>query len=442
MKTNIDIDKQNELFQKETLSYLLNDTKLYMEVFDMVRPELFSGMYRQIFTVYADLISQNVKPDALNISAKTQIPVSKITGIMTHFSGSNIPLINLIFELYNVYAKKQLFILAETVAKQTETEADYESILDLISKEIKNLQLGTSANIITMPEAIQRLMQTVTDNRKAEHKFSGTPTGLKIIDYHMGGFHPGDLVILAGETSHCKTSFALNCMYRSAVLYDQPVGIISHEMTPEQLTGRLCSYTTEIAAKHLLFGKLTDDEMVVFNQKINLLIRSKIFIQDYIKRELLVSIAAIRLMVIQHQVRYVVVENAGNISVKGIFDDEPRTAEISKSMKAIAMELGITVILISHLNREALGKKSQPTLSRLRHSGQLENDADVVLFIYRAELHGKDTFDDHSDEGNISAIGMAKVYIAKGRNVGLAQTYMHFNEQLTLFSDDRPGSPF
>jgi len=152
-------------------------------------------------------------------------------------------------------------------------------------------------------------------------------------------------------------------------------------------------------------------------------------------------LAAVRLMVVQHGVKYVVVENAGNINVKGKYDDESRTAEISKTMKALAIELKITVILISHLSRERDGKKVQPSLNRLRHSGQLENDADVVMFVYRAELHGFETFQDSSDEPGVSTTGMVKVYIAKGRNVGLAQTYMHFDEQLTLFTDDSRTVP-
>jgi replicative DNA helicase len=181
---------------------------------------------------------------------------------------------------------------------------------------------------------------------------------------------------------------------------------------------------------------LTDEEIQSFNYTIPALIKSKIFIQDFIKRELEDTVAAIRLMVMQKHIEYVVVENAGNINVKYFREDERRTAEISKTMKALAKELDICIILVSHLSRERDGKKVQPTLNRLRHSGQLEADADIVIFVYRAELHGYETFQDESDEEGIQTAGIIKVIIAKGRNIGVSQAYMRFDEQLIHFSEN------
>lgn len=181
--------------------------------------------------------------------------------------------------------------------------------------------------------------------------------------------------------------------------------------------------------------------MLIFSQQIDKLVKSKIFIQDFIKRELSDTLAAIRLMVMQHGVKYVVVENAGNISVKGKNDDESRTAEISKSLKSLALELKIPIILISHLARERDGRKVQPEIHRLKHSGQLEQDADVVIFIYRAELHGFDAFQ-MSDENDVPARGRVKTYIAKGRNYGLAKTYPDFLEEMTYVMDHEDKMPF
>jgi len=142
--------------------------------------------------------------------------------------------------------------------------------------------------------------------------------------------------------------------------------------------------------------------------------------------------------VLQYGIRWVVVENAGNIDVKGIKNnDEARTAEISKSLKSIALELNITVILISHLNRDVKGgKQKQPELNRLKHSGQLEADADVVMFIYRPELHGYETFNEaDSDDIIESTENRCKVYIAKGRNYGLVKTFPQFDPHTLYISD-------
>jgi len=441
MKSDYDRLNENLRFQKELLCHFLNDQNTYFKVFEFVRPEMFTGENRQLFNAFIKLITDKKEIDIINVSEQANIPLEIVTKTFTHFSGVQMPVMGLIHELFDYMAKGKLLNLAAFISSNITAGTDYELIIDQVNHITNDLTLGETASTITMMEAVTELLHQIENNRKNEYELNGIRTGLKIIDNHMGGLHTGDLVVLAGETSHGKTSFALSCMYGSATRYNIPVGIISHEMTPQQLTGRLCAYATEISSKHLLFGKLSDWEFKEFNLKINDLIKSNIFIQNFIKRELLDTVAAIRLMVLQHHVKYVVVENAGNINVKGKYDDESRTAEISKTMKALAIELKITVILISHLSRERDGKKVQPSLNRLRHSGQLENDADVVLFVYRAELHGFETFQDSSDEAGISTTGRVKVYIAKGRNVGLAQTYMYFDEQLTLFSDDNRTAP-
>ena len=281
-----------------------------------------------------------------------------------------------------------------------------------------------------MHEGIQSLYTVINNNRK-QQKFTGSPVGLSIVDKHMGGLQPGDLIILAGEVSHGKTSLAMTMLYNSAVIFGCKCGFISHEMTTEQVMARFAAYVTGMSAKYLLIGKLYDSEVQQFGQKVSKLIEANIFIQDYIKRELSDTVNAIRMMVLQKSIKWIAVENAGNINVKGKIEDEARTAEISKTLKALALELKITIVLISHLSRTKDGKKEQPELHRLRHSGQLEADADVVMFVYRAELHGCETFDN-----GLSTENRAKVYIAKGRNYGLAVSYPFFDESTTYFTND------
>lgn len=435
MKNSTDISKENFLYQAELLSYLINDKSIYFKSIDHIRPDMFTGTYRRIFDSFIAMIKDNQEPDVLSLSERSTVPMDQVIKISNYFSGSPVPIEVLINELFDHMAKERLVKLAGFISSQATAGTDHEEIISQINTVIADLQIGNTTSVITMPVAVGELVNRINNNRKTERRFSGTPVGMKLFDVFMGGLHPGDLIILAGETSHGKTSLALSMMFNTAVMFNQPVGIISHEMTPEQLTGRLSAYATKISSKSLLFERLSDDDFQRFNKSIQVLINSNILIQDFIKRELSETLAAIRIMKMQHDIRYIVVENAGNINVKGKFDDESRTAEISKSMKSIAMELNITVILISHLSRERDGKKVQPTLNRLRHSGQLENDADVVLFIYSAEIHNKDFFDDDTDTEQVAAKGRVKVYIAKGRNVGMAQRYMYYAKELTYVSD-------
>jgi len=433
MKELSDKSAENQRYQKELLSMILNNEVVYVKAIDIIRPELFTGINRVIFDAYVKLINQGNRPDPVSISTASNIPIQEVLAVATHYSGVSLKLDALLYELFDFMAKDKLTKMGMNISQQITAGSRYEDIIDIVNKTMRGLELGNSSSVITMEQGVNDLLGIIKSNR-LDKRITGIATGFKLIDVFMGGLHAGDLIIVAGEISHGKTAFTLSMLYYSAVMYGVACGIISHEMTTEQLMARFAAYTTNISAKHLLVGKLDDNQLIIFADRIDKLVKSNIFIQDYIKRELSDTMAAIRLMVMQKKVKYVVVENAGNISVKGKHGDEERTAEISKSLKSLALELKIPIILVSHLAREREGRKVQPEIHRLKHSGQLEQDADVVIFVYRPELHGYDTFQG-SDESDIAAQGRAKTYIAKGRNYGLAKTYPDFIEDLVMFRD-------
>lgn len=436
MKAAYDRLKENYKYQSELLSYLVNDESLYIKSIDIIKPEMFTGEHRQIFDSYISLIRKNKKPDVINLSTESNLPFDNILNIATAYSGVTNSIDSLLYELYQFMALEKFMKIATFISNQVTAGTESEAIKNHVVNELRSLDFGSSSNVVTMEEGIVRLYKIIENNRKSVN-CTGVPVGLNVVDKHMGGLQKGDLIILAGEISHAKTSLALSMLYNSAVLFSEKCGVISLEMTPEQLTARLAAISTGVGAKHILTGKLSDSELQTFGSRVTGLIKSNLIIQDYIKRELENVLSAIRLMVLQYGIKWIVVENAGNIDVKHVKNnDEARTAEISKSLKSIALELGITVILISHLNRDAQGKKKQPELNRLKHSGQLEADADVVMFIYRPELHGYETFNEaDSEDINDSVIGRCKVYIAKGRNYGLATTFPKFDNNTLYVSD-------
>lgn len=434
MKEPIDKQKENERYQSEMISMILNNDDIYIKSIDIIRPEMFTGINRTIFDTYVKMINDCVHPDPVSISTRSNIPVESVLNIYTQYSGVSLKLDSLLFELFDFMAKDKLIKLGASISQQVTAGTNYEDIVRIVNSTLRGLELGNSSQVITMQDGVNRMFEIIQNNRK-ENSFTGTPVGFKIVDKVMGGLQATDLIILAGETSHGKTSLALSMMYNSATMYGERCGIISHEMSPEQIMSRLTSYATNLSAKLLLTGKLSDEQLAIFTKDISKILTANIFIQDFIRRELTDTIAAVRLMVMQHHIKFVVIENAGNINVKGTHGNEERTAEISKQCKSIAMELKITVILISHLNRDdGQGVKKQPELTRLRHSGQLEQDADVVLFVYRPELHGFEHFQG-TDEKDIPSRGRAKVYIAKGRNYGLSKSYPEFIEEQTFFKD-------
>lgn len=441
MKQLKDKQDENVRYQTELLAMILNNDSMYINNIDTIRADMFTDVRRIIFDTYVKIINDSRHPDAVLISTVSNVPLEEVLKIATFYSGTSMRVDALIYELFDHMAKTKLVQMSSNVSQQVTAGTKYEDIINIVNETLRKLELGNSASVITMEQGVNALFEIINNNRKEKADITGTPTGFEMIDKHMGGLQPTDLIILAGEISHGKTALALSMMYNSAVVYGKRCGIISHEMSPEQLMSRFAAYTTHISAKQILIEKLSDDQVRVFCEKISKLIKANIFIQDYIKRELSDTLAAVRLMVMQHKVNYVVIENAGNINVKGKFGDEERTAEISKSCKALALELKIPIILISHLARERDGKKVQPDIHRLKHSGQLEQDADVVLFIYRAELHGHTEF---PDESRLPTRGRAKLYLGKGRNYGTAISYPEFLEELVLFRDfnDNNFNPF
>lgn len=428
MKEQYDRVKENARYQMELLSYLINDDSLYIKSIDIIRAEMFTGINRQIFNAYVSLIQKSKSPDVVNISTEGNIEFDKVLEVATTFSGSPTEINSLLFELYQYMAGEKFSKLAGFISNQVTAGTDSEIIKEHILSELRSLDFGNTSKVITMEQGISMLYKIMDNNRKSTI-CTGIPVGLSIVDKHMGGLQKGDLIILAGETSHWKTSLALSMLYNSGVLFSQKCGIISHEMTVEQLTARLSAISTNISSKHLLTGKMSDFEINEFGNKVGGLMKSNIIIQDYINTELANTISAIRLMVIQCGVSWVVVENAGNITIKDIRNNEElRTSTVSRALKSIAKELGITVILISHLSRQKEGGRRQPDLARLKHSGQLESDADVVMFTYKADLHGWDTFSEaDSDDISDSTENRLKVFIAKGRNYGLAKSFPYAN---------------
>ncbi len=427
-------DKQDEniRYQTELLAMILNNDKVYINAIDVIRADMFTDSRRLIFDTYVKMINESRHPDAVSISTFSNVPLEEVLKIATYYSGTALKTDALLYELFDHMAKSKLVKMSANVSQQVQAGTKYEDIITIVNDTLRKLELGNSSSVINMEMGVQSLLEIINNNRKETSEITGIPTGFSMLDKHMGGLQPTDLIILAGEISHGKTALALSIMFNAAVKYKKRCGIISHEMSPEQLMSRFAAYTTHISAKTMLIEKLSDHQMKVFADNIDKLIRANIFIQDYIKRELSDTLAAVRLMVMQQHVNFVVIENAGNINVKGKYGDEERTAEISKSCKALALELKIPIILISHLARERDGKKVQPDIHRLKHSGQLEQDADVVLFIYRAELHGLSQFD---CDKSIPTKGRAKLYFGKGRNYGTAVSYPEFLEELVYFKD-------
>jgi replicative DNA helicase len=260
---------------------------------------------------------------------------------------------------------------------------------------------------------------------------TGLPTGYSEFDEMTSGLQGGDLVIIAGRPSMGKTSFAMNIAEYASLKQQSPVAVFSMEMPGEQLSLRLLSSLGRINQQRLRTGRLEDDDWPRFTSAVSMLSDAQLFIDDSPALSPGdVRARARRLMREHKQLGLIVVDYLQLMQVPG--SSENRTteiSEISRSLKALAKELSVPVIALSQLNRSLEQRPNKrPVMSDLRESGAIEQDADLICFIYRDEVYNEDSPDK----------GTAEIIIAKQRNGPIGTLRLTFLGQYTRFENYVP----
>jgi len=255
----------------------------------------------------------------------------------------------------------------------------------------------------------------------------GIPTGLADLDKLLGGFQRSDLVIIAGRPGMGKTSLALSIALQAARKWDKRVGIFSLEMSNEQVVQRLVSAETGIDSQRLRLGDIHETEWSVFFQATSLLSNTQIFIDDTPAISALEMRTKARRLHAEHGLDLLIVDYLQ--LMRGDFRSENRVQEISfisRSLKGLARELNIPVVALSQLSRAVESRHDKrPMLSDLRESGSIEQDADVVMFVYRDELYNADT----------EFPSIAEIRVAKHRSGPTGIFSVYFKKELAQFLD-------
>ena len=348
--------------------------------------------------------------------------------------------------------RKLIETMTEHVGDAYDPSADAFELLDQVESDIfriSDTQLRRAAT--SMNDVLKETLSNLEAIHGRESGITGVPTGFRALDALTGGWQKSDLVIIAARPSMGKTAFAL-AMGRNAALHPkEPVGvaIFSLEMSSGQLAQRLLTSEARVDAQAARTGRLSDDDWPKLARAAGRLSSAPIFIDDTPGLSILELRAKARRLKAEHDIGLVVVDYLqlmhGTAAVRNA-NREQEIAQISRSLKSLAKEINVPVIALSQLSRavETRGGDRRPQLSDLRESGSIEQDADVVAFIYRAERYGI-TVDEH---GN-STEGLAEIIIGKQRNgpvgeVRLAFVHQHARfENLTTYyaapSDRLPG---
>ena len=313
--------------------------------------------------------------------------------------------------------------------------ADYGPVEDFLDEAEKTV-FDVAKHRSTSPyehikDVVIRTFDEVTQAAERKERITGLPTGFDRLDKLTAGLHSGQLVIVAGRPGMGKTAFALNLAVAAAQARAVPVVVFSLEMAKEELARRLLCSSARVDGSRLRTGMLSRDDWTRLTAAAGPLTNLSIFIDDTPALSLMELRGKARRLRAEHGLGLVVVDYLQLMRAGNRKDNrEQEISEISRSLKALAKELGVPVIALSQLNRAVenrAGKDKRPQLADLRESGAIEQDADVILFIYREEVYARD------DEERAAAHGIAEIIIGKQRAGPVGTVKCRFFHEFTRF---------
>lgn len=320
--------------------------------------------------------------------------------------------------------------IAQIAYGEAESEAE---IIDLVEATV--MAVSNKARVGELQSiqfSVKSLMDRISFLADNPTRLVGVPTGFTMLDKILGGLQKGNLLILAGRPGMGKTALCLSIAYRAAKDYGARVAMFSLEMSKDELTTRLLSMATGIDSHRLKAGKVYDEEWPILMEGSNEVSKLPILLDDTAAASATAIRTKARRMHADRGLDLIVVDYmqlmGGNVKGKGrqAENRQQEVSEISRSLKQLARELDVPILALSQLSRAVESRADKrPMLSDLRESGSLEQDADVVLFIYREDYYIEDT-----DKQNI-----ADIIIAKHRHGSTGTVGLYFRKELTQFKD-------
>ncbi|HMQ02188.1 MAG TPA: replicative DNA helicase [Candidatus Doudnabacteria bacterium] len=305
-------------------------------------------------------------------------------------------------------------------------EGDIDDILDNAEQKLFDIsQQHLKQNFVPISSVLHESFERIDELHRSRGKLRGLPTGFVDLDKKLGGLQKSDLVILAARPSMGKTSLALDILRYVAVHTKTPVGIFSLEMSKDQLVDRLLSSESNVDLWKIRTGNLGDDDFVALGDAMGALSEAPIFIDDAAGGNIMEIRTKARRLQMENKLGLIIVDYLQLMAGRSQENRVQEVSEISRSLKILARELNVPVLALSQLSRGVENRPDKvPQLADLRESGSIEQDADVVMFIYREDMYkGKDS----------SRPNIAEIHIKKHRNGPTGQVDLYFDAQRTSF---------
>ena len=456
--------------EQQLLGAILTNNDVYDRVASIIRPEhFFEPVHARIYEIAAARIQKNAlaSPVTLKAFMEDDEGLKELGGpaYLARLAGAAISTFaarDYAQMIYDLAIRRELIQLGNDIsAKAARVDVDSEPAEQIVEAEQALYQLAeqgqTESGFQSFLSAVTDAVQVANAAYQREGGLAGLATGLTDLDNKLGGLHRSDLLILAGRPSMGKTSLATNIAFNVAKAYRKGtlpdgsqgavdggvVGFFSLEMSAEQLAGRILSEASEISSHKIRQGDMTEEEFRRFVEAAKALEACPLYIDDTAAIPIAQLAARARRLKRTHGLDLLIVDYLQ--LVRGTSDNRVQEiGEISMGLKAIAKELDIPVVALSQLSRQVESRDDKrPQLSDLRESGSIEQDADVVMFVYRGEYYKEREKPDENDQEAMAKWqddmarlhGRAEVIIGKQRHGPIGTVELSFEAKFTRFGN-------
>jgi replicative DNA helicase len=439
---NLHLDKippQNLEAEQSILGSILIDNEALPKALEIIDPEdFYKQTHRKIFDGMVELFDKSEPIDLITLTdyLKRKDQLEDIGGVTYLSSLANMVPTSANIKYHSKIVREKALMrgLVRTATdianKVYEDNLDPEELVDYAEKSVFDISdKRVKASFVTLKDVIKGSFEMIEQLYDRKETITGVPSGFKDLDELTSGFQKGELIVIGGRPSMGKTAFTLNVAQYVGIELKEPIAIFSLEMAKEQLAFRMLCAEAMVNSNSVRKGFIKPEDWHKLTSAASRLTDAPIFIDDSSSISVLELRAKARRLRMEHGLSLVVVDYLQLMRGRGSFERrEQEISEISRSLKALAKELNVPVIAVSQLNRSVEQRRPpKPMLADLRESGAIEQDADVILFLYRDEIYNKD---------NPANKGEAEIIVAKQRNGPAGETVkLTFMSKSTRFMD-------
>ena len=461
VKNKIEELPNNIEAEQSIIGSILISNEIFDEIKDFVSSkDFYDPMHQRIFSAIEKLIYSGMLANPITLknhfeNDEDKINIPEYLVKITKFSTSNRQAIEYSKIVYDLYVKRQLIKLSEEIidtAKLNDIDKNSQTIIENSEKSLFDLaEKGSFSNtIVKFDEALKLTIDMASTAYKNDEGIVGVPTGLRDLDEKLGGLHKSDLLIIAGRPSMGKTALATNIAFNAAKKFQQDgkktsVAFFSLEMSSEQLSTRILAEQSRIKSNDIRRGRISEDQFDKFIETSKDISELPLYIDETPA----ISIAALcnraRRMKRIYGLDLIVVDYIQLMTAVNSRRDGrvQEISEITQGLKALAKELSVPVLALSQLSRAVEQRdNNKPVLADLRESGSIEQDADVVMFVYREAyyLERKEprpaTVEYAEWQAKMSEVSnMAEIIVGKQRHGPTGNVFLEFEPMFTKFKD-------